>query len=704
MKKEEKQKNKDKSKKGFWRNILTGLKALGFSIVGVTFSVILLTAILSFAVYFSYAQGFKGAKARVNTTQTVFYDKEGEVIYESYGTRAPKELPISDIPEVVRNATIASEDANFYSHGAIEPKGLIRAALVNVKESNKLGLYKLTDLFDEKNYSQGGSTITQQLVKNIYLTDERSFERKLKEVAYSFELEKNLSKDQILERYLNNVYYGEQALGIQNAAEIFFDKEAKELDLSEASMLAGITVAPTRLSPVNGDFDEAKKRQEYVLSKMYHLGMIDFDQAKEAANKPLYFSNQSNHYVLRAPYFVEYIKQQLANKMGQEALDAGGFSVHTTLDLKKQTEAEEIAKKYMEKFAARKVTNTAIVVLDNKTQEIAAMVGGADWEKSKVNVATAPRQPGSSFKPIVYTAGLLSNYTAATVLADTSVNFGGTPPYRPKNYDGSFHGNVTVRTALANSLNIPAVEMAALAGTDKVVETAKSMGISTLEDSKRYGLSIGLGSGEVKLLELARAYSVLAREGQLGEFVGISKVVDNEGSTIYEQPKVKNQAIDPKVAYIMSNILSDNNARKMIFGANSPLYLKERKVAAKTGTTDNYADSWTMGFTPQFTVGVWMGNNDHSVMKTVSGIEGAAYIWNEVIKAVHVGLPAEEFLKPEGLEEQWIDPKKGTLAKVQRNPYALEYFVPGTAPTATVDLSYLNRFKSVVAKKSVPKN
>lgn len=678
------------------------IRAIFLSFFGAITSFILIFIILAFGVYFSYAQGFKTAKPRINTTQTIFYDKNGEVMYESYGAKSPEKVPLSEIPDVLKNATLASEDSGFYSHGPVDIKGLTRAALINIKESEKLGILKVTDLFSEKNYSQGGSTITQQLIKNVYLTDERSFERKIKEIAYSFEMEKGVSKDQILEDYLNNVYYGEQALGIQNASKIYFDKDAKDLSLAEATMLAGITVAPSRYSPISGDFNEAKKRQEYVLSNMYHLGMVNFEEAKIAANEPLDFNEKTNNYINKYPYFTSYLKQELNAKLGEKTLEAGGIKVYTTLDPQKQQVAEEKAKEYVTKFAYQNVTNAAIVILDNKNKSIAALVGGVDWEKSKVNVATSPRQPGSSFKPIVYTAGLLEGYTASTILLDQSINFGGIPPYRPKNYDGKFHGNVTVRTALANSLNIPAVEMTSLAGIDKVAETARNMGITTIkEDPSSYGLSLGLGSAEVKLIELTRAYSVFPNQGKLASFVGVTRIVDNEGTEIYKQPVVENQAIDPAAAYVMTNILSDNNARKMVFGTNSPLNLKDRKVGAKTGTTDDYADSWTVGFTPQYTVGVWMGNNDSSKMKKVSGVEGAAYIWNAVMKDIHTGLPVEDFPIPEKVEQKWINPKTGELAAKQGAPGVLEYFIVGTAPTGKVDLSYLNVFKKTSVSQQI---
>lgn len=668
-------------------------KILAVSLSGVLVSLILVGILAGTAVYFTYSKSFKTAKKRNNSTQIIFYDKENNIIYESYGTKAQEEVRLEDVPDNLKNATVAAEDASFYRHGAIDPRGLARAAIINIKDSDKQGFKKIYDLFSEKNYAQGGSTITQQLVKNVYLTNERSFERKIKEVVYSAELEKAKSKDLILQDYLNSVYYGEQALGIKNAARIYFDKDVSELNLAEASMLAGLPAAPTKLSPVSGDFDLAKKRQEYVLSKMIESGYISYDQAKEAANTDLYFRPAHQDLILKHPYFVDVVKKELEEKIGKEAMDRGGLEVHTTMDPKNQEIAEKTAVDYMKKFASRKVTNAAVVILDNKQGTLSAMVGGVDYETSKVNVATSLRQPGSSFKPLVYLAGLLNGYTASSMLADKFVDFGGSPAYRPKNYDGSFHGTVTVRTALQNSLNIPAVEMTKLVGVGKVAETAKLLGITTLlSDPTSYGLTIGLGSAEVKLYDLAKAYSVMANRGELAGFSGIASIVDSEGVKIYETPKSFNRVIDEKVAYIMENILSDNKARSMVFGTNSPLYLKDRPVAAKTGTTDNYADSWTMGFTPQYTVGVWMGNNDRSVMAKVSGIEGAAYIWNDIMKGIHEGLPVEQFAKPEGLKEMYINSRTGLPAPTQSSAYQLEYYVPGTEPSKDTKFNYLKLF------------
>lgn len=698
--KEAKSKETESNKRGasFWNVLGMGLRILFFSFLAALGTMIILGVILVFATYGNYKKSFDSAHVKNNSTQNIFYDKGGTIIYESYGAKSPDMVTLSDVPDEVKKATLAAEDSGYYSHGAIDPKGLLRAAVVNIRSSNRAGFSKVYDLFNEKDYSQGGSTITQQLVKNLYLTNEKSFDRKIKEVVYAFELEKKWSKDKILEEYLNNVYYGEQALGIKNASMAYFGKPLNQLDLAEITMIVGLPAAPTQLDPISGDFNEAKKRQEYVLTQMVNQGTITLDEAKKAANEPLYFaeSKTGNDLVLLHPYFVDYVKRELEGSLGKDLVDRGGLTVYTTLDPKNQQIAEDQAAIYMKKFAYRKVSNAAVVVLDNKEGTISALLGGVDWEKSKINMAISERQPGSSFKPIMYTAGLLNGYTAATKLIDKYVNFGGIPPYIPRNYDGSYHGNITVHYALSNSLNVPAVEMTKLVGVEKVIETAKLLGITSINrDPGSYGLSIGLGSAEVSPFQMTRAFSVFANGGEKLNYTGIDHVVGNTGSTIQTHRRLGEKAIDPRVAYIMTNILSDTKARAMVFGTFNPLSLPDRKVAAKTGTTDDFADSWTMGFTPQYTVGVWMGNNDRTKMARISGIEGAAYIWQDVMKNLHKGLAAEEFVKPDGLSTAWVNPLTGIPATYQRAPNILEYFIPGTEPKKNQDFSYLKQFGGI---------
>lgn len=645
------------------------------------------------ATYSRYANEFQGLAPKNNSTKNVYYDKNGEVIYEGFGASEPEVVALSDVPQEIIDATLASEDSDFYQHGAIDLSGLARAAMINIKNSDESGLRRLLDLFNEEEYSQGGSTITQQLVKNLYLSNERSFDRKIKEVVYAFEIEKKHSKDEILEMYLNNVYFGEQANGIVNASRIFYGKKIDELNLGEISMIIGLPAAPSNLSPISGDFTAAKERQRYVLSQMYYNNKITLEEAQEASQTTLYFGHPEITVESEYPYFVDYVTEVVKEKIGEESYGVGGLKIYTTLDPEVQKTVEQAAAKHIATLKWRNVTNAASVVLDNETGEIVAMMGGLNYKQSKVNVATSKRQPGSSFKPVVYTAGLLNNYTAASRLIDTRVNFGGTPPYVPRNYDGGYRGYVTVRTALANSLNVPAVEMAKLVGVSKVLKTAELLGIDSLDKEREYGLSIGLGSGEVELLDMVRAYSTFANGGQRPNPTAITRITDGSDNEIYKQPKVMNEALDPRIAYIMTSILSDNYSRRLVFGTNSQLQLGKRPVAAKTGTTDSFADNWTIGFTPQYTVGVWVGNNDHSVMRNLPGLQGAAPIWNAIMKDIHADKKILEFKKPKGLIEAWISPYTGLPTSTHRNPNILEYFMPDTVPTKNEKFEYLNQFR-----------
>jgi 1A family penicillin-binding protein len=653
-----------------------------------------LLAILGFGFYVNIASDFTYLRQNNNTTKNIFLDKNGDIIYESFGTAEPDMVELKDTPQRIIDAVLASEDLNFYQHGAIDPRGLIRAAYLNYNNSERAGLAKFGDLFEEKSYSQGGSSITQQLVKNLYLSNERSFDRKIKEIVYAFELEKKYTKDEILEMYLNNVYFGEQSLGIKNAAKTYYGKELDQLSLAEITMIVGLPVAPTRLSPISGDFEAAKERQKYVLSQMYYAEMITLEEANESSSEKLFLNYSGADSLIKYPYFVNYVRGQVKERVGEEAYNRGGLVVETTLDPRIQEIAEFESKKQIESLKFRNVTNAAVVVINNETGELQAMVGGVDYEESKVNVATAERQPGSSFKPIVYTAGLIEGYTASSILWDGYVNFGGTPPYIPRNYDGYYRGNVTVRTALQNSLNVPAVEMTKLVGADEVLKTAKMLGMESINEDRYYGLSIGLGSAEVRLIDLARAYSTLSAQGQRPNATVINKISDSNDTAIYVQPKIKEKVLDEKIAFIMTSILSDNNSRRQVFGLNSDLQLGDRPVAAKTGTTDSFADNWTMGYTPQYTVGVWVGNNDRSVMRNVSGVDGAAPIWNVVMKRIHADLKVVSFEKPEGLSELWVSPYTGRPATYKSRPNILEYYIPETEPEKNETFEYLNQFRS----------
>jgi 1A family penicillin-binding protein len=607
-------------------------------------SVVLIAAFWMLGLYFKYSSGFASMTPQSNSTQLVMYDKDNNEIFRGYGAAEPDRVKLAEIPDTVKQATLAAEDVDFYKHGPIDIKGIGRAVYLNWTNSTESGLGKISTLFSEGNYSQGGSTITQQLVKNIYLTNEKSFDRKIKEAVFAYKLENKYTKDQILELYLNEIYYGEQSLGVKNAAHNYFNKDLSQLTLAEASMLAGLPQAPTTYSPISGDEQAAKKRQEYVLQKMYLAGMIDLPTAKEAANAPLEYQG-STISVNKYPYFSQFVKEELAAKLGDTNIENVGLKVYTSLDPAMQAVAEKRVAENLKKLSYRGASNAAVVIGDVANNSILAMVGGADWSVSKVNVATSLRQPGSSFKPIVYATALENGYTESTILHDKYVNYGGTPAYSPKNYSGGYSGNVTMRNALARSLNTTAVEMGKLVGIDKVINTAHALGITSLQDKpENYGLPLSLGSGEVKLVDMVEAFSTFADSGKRMPQTSLLKITSSNGSEIALPKRKKQQIISAATANTLSSILSDNVARSVTFGTNSPLKTT-KTTAVKTGTTDNYNDSWTMGYSPDYVVGVWMGNNDHTPMKNVSGIEGAAYVWHDVMTDILANVPDKPFAK-----------------------------------------------------------
>lgn len=631
--------NMVKKTKTFLRKFL---KISGWGILLLIVSTILIVVFWVMGLYFKYSSEFEKIAPQSNSTQLIMYDKDGAEIFRGYGAAEPDRVALANIPDIAKKATLAAEDADFYTHGPIDSKGIARAVYLNWQNSDKQGLARLTGLFTEGDYSQGGSSITQQLVKNIYLNSEKSFERKIKEAVFAYKLEGKYSKDKILELYLNEIYYGEQALGIKNAAKIYFNKDLDNLDLAEASMLAGLPQAPTTFSPISGDDAAAKKRQEYVLQQMYLAKMITLEQAKLAANEPLDYYGKAT--VLdKYPYFDQFVKDELTAKLGNGNVEDKGLKVYTSLDSVKQVVAETRMAENLKTLAYRGASNAAVVIGDVKENTILAMVGGSDWNVSKVNVATSLRQPGSSFKPIVYATALENGYTDTSILHDKWVNYGGTPPYIPHNYSGGYSGNVTLRNALARSLNTCAVELGKLVGLDKVINTAHSLGITSLNDKpENYGLPLSLGSGEVKLVDMVEAFSTFADNGKRMPQTSILRILDNNNSEITLPKRNKEQIISVQTAKTISSILSDNQARSATFGYSSPLKT-DKTTAVKTGTTDNYADSWTVGYSPDFVTGVWMGNNDRTPMRQISGVEGAAYVWHDIMTDILAKIPNKAF-------------------------------------------------------------
>lgn len=572
------------------------------------------------------------------TQSTKIYDRTGKVLlYDIHGEEKRTIVAIDQISQYLKDATIATEDANFYNHFGLDFKGIARAIWGVITGNRSAG---------------GGSTITQQFIKKSFFTDQRSYLRKIKEWILAIELERRYSKEEILTLYLNQVPYGSNAYGIEAASQTIFNKPAKDLTLAESALLAALPQAPSRLSPYGSHPEELKARQEYILDRMVKTGYISQEQADSAKKEPLNFSTAPHG--IKAPHFVMYIKEYLESKYGQEIVEKQGLKVYTTLDWDLQQAAEQIisegAKNNWKKYGAR---NAALAAIDPKTGQILTMVGSYDYfdkaNDGNVNVTIRERQPGSSFKPFAYATAFKNGYTPATVLFDVPTEFNPNCPadasqekdqygldcYHPGNYDDKFRGPITAREALAQSLNIPSVEMLYLAGIEDTIKTAKDMGITSL-NSDYYGLSLVLGGGEVKLLDEVAAYGVFANDGVKNTQTPILKIEDNAGNILEEYKSQPEKTLDQQTARLISDILSDNNARTPVFGANSALYFSDRPVAAKTGTTQKYRDAWTLGYTPSLVVGVWVGNNNNdSMSRAGAGLAAAGPLWHDFIKKAY---------------------------------------------------------------------
>lgn len=611
---------------------------------------------------------------------TQIFDRNDKLIYTIYTQKNQTFIPLYQIPKHLQNATIAIEDKDFYTHGAIDIRGVARAAISTL-------IHKQL---------QGGSTITQQLVKNSLLTPERTIPRKIKEVVLSFVTELLYPKGKILEMYLNQVPYGGTAWGVEAAAQNYFDKKAKDLNLAESALLAGLPEAPTTYSPFGARPYLAKARQEEVLFAMYKQKYITKKEMDEAVKTPLSYRKITK--TIQAPHFALYIKDLLVRKYGERVVEEGGLRVKTSLDLELQDFAQDTVASEVAKLKNTNVSNGAALVTNPATGEILAMVGSKDYFDEEidgnVNVTLALRQPGSAIKPINYAVGLLNRYTAATPFVDQKICFPnpGKKEYCPINYDDKWHGVVQMRQALASSINIPAVKMLKLNGVEEMVATASAMGITTFKDPSRYGLSLTLGGGEVTMLELSTAYSVFANQGYRIDSHPILKITDSRGKILEEYKPLPSPIFGKKilpngVTFIISHLLLDNGAREMAFGANSQLKIDNQPVSVKTGTTNDFRDNWTIGYAPFALVAAWVGNNDNSPMgNLVSGVSGAAPIWNKIMSHILEGKAVPWPQKPESVIGKNICATSGLLPPAEgttpeRCPTRFEYFIKGTEPT-----------------------
>ncbi len=609
------------------------------------------------------------AKRAVAFSSTKIYDREGRLLYEVIPPGGGKRtvVPLGSISPYVIMATVATEDARFFQHGGVDPIAILRALWQDIRA---------------KEIVSGASTIPQQLVRNLLLPPEekgqRTLKRKIKEAILAAEITRRYSKETILELYLNEIYYGNMAYGIEAAAQTYFGKSAAELTLAEASFLAGLPQAPARYDPYT-NFRAAKARQAEVLRLMVEAGFITSEQAQQAYQEELKLVPV--RFDMKAPHFVIYVRQLLEQRYGADALYRAGLRVYTTLDLRLQEMAQEIVKKQVEKIKDKNVTNGALVAIRPQTGEILVMVGSADFYDTKisgqVNMALVPRQPGSAIKPVTYLAAFEKGWTPATVIWDVPIEF--PDGYKPTNYDKRFHGPVTVRVALGSSYNVPAVKALQFVGIPSFLEMARRLGITSFTRSD-YGLSITLGGGEVSLLELTAAYAVIANGGKRVPPVAILRVEDAAGRVLEEYaPPPGDQVISPQHAYLITHILADNWARTPAFGPNSVLKLP-RPAAVKTGTTDDWRDGWTVGYTPDLVVGVWVGNADNSPTKRVAGVRGAGPIWREFMEKALAGVPPKDFPRPPGIVEAEICVKSGAKPSEYCPERRIELFVAGTEP------------------------
>jgi len=631
--------------------------------------------------------------ATVDSPQTtIIRDRNGQILYRVYKSANRTWLAWDNIPENVKKATVAIEDAEFYHHFGVSPKAILRAFVYNLQQQHINGF-------------QGGSTITQQLVKNRLLDSSKTYTRKLKEVVLAIWTERLYSKQDILTFYLNEVGYGGPAYGIEAAAQMYFGKPAGNLTLAEAAFLSGLPAAPTSFSPFGANPDLATNRQNQVLERMLKLKMISETEYQEALNQKLAFAPQKID--LLAPHFVMYIKDQLVQKLGEARVTEGGLDVTTTLDLSIQQKAEEIVKRQITEIkGVFNIHNAGTLVTDPATGEILAMVGSVDYfditNKGYVNVTTALRQPGSSIKPVNYAYAFDHGFSPSSRIEDAPVVYtapGSKEKYAPVNYDGKFHGSVTLRSALANSYNIPAVKLLNSYGVNKMIELGKAMGIRSWNNIPPIGLSLTLGGAEVTMLDMARAYQTIANYGKLKDLAGVKEIRDNRGHDItdqyYEsdkknpamvdkvQAEENQQVISPLASYWLIEILADNAARMPAFGNYAKLSVPNHKIAVKTGTSNNFRDNWTIGFSPEYLVATWVGNNDGSFMNKnlVSGITGAAPIWYEIMSNLLADKPPKDFPTPSGLIPVTICAVNGLLTCPNCQQEKTEYFTADKVPT-----------------------
>lgn len=674
----------------FWWHFIKKYKKHLLFTFGVLLFILLVIPIIT---YIYFAGDLKDKQTFTNRSKTglTLMDETGKTFFTFYHAKSVTYIPLSEMPKSLQEAVIAAEDRDFYNNPGFSITGIGRAFIRNLMAGGIV---------------EGGSTISQELVKIALLDSHRNYLRKYQELVLATELNRRFSKEDILEMYLNSVYYGEGAFGIENAAQVYFGIHAKDLTLGQSAMLVGLLPAPSAYSPLQNE-KLAIVRQQTVLNLMIHEKYITDDQAGKAANEKLkYNSSVQEPTNTLAPHFALYVKDLVAKEYGEERIIREGFQVKTTLNSKWQQYAETVVKNQISYLQRNKATNGAVVVIDPTTGAIKVMVGSHDWndeENGKINMSVRPRQPGSSFKPLIYADALEQHLiTTASLLKDNPITYGN---YKPLDYDKKFRGDVTVRRSLANSLNIPAVQVMDMLGVAEGLSIAEKFGITTLKKSASdYGLSLVLGSGEVPLLEMTNAYAVFADQGRYHSPYAIIEIKDKYGRDVSEKPqdllssffsmfnianiiapenkREERTVISDDAAYLISSILSDNNARAEVFGSALTI---SRPAAVKTGTTNDYRDALTIGYTPSLVIGVWVGNNDNSEMDNVAGSLGAAPIWRLLMERFLAGTALEPFIKPASIvkvQPCLIALPTGSSSLPIASFSATEYFIRGTEPKA----------------------
>ncbi len=631
-------------------------------------AILIITPILTY-LYFVRDLSSKERIMNRKNEGVVLLDREGTPFFTLFEAHTKNTVPLSSIPIHTQQAFIAVEDKDFYKHPGFSINGILRAIKTNIQKEG---------------FAAGGSTISQQLMKNTLLSQNKNLLRKYQELVLAIELERRYSKDDILEMYLNTTYFGEGAFGIEDASRRYFSKSTSNLTVAESALLAGIIRAPSALSPLSGDKERAFERQQLILDLMQEQGYITKEQAENAKETEIVFNPQKQDINDEAVHFALMVQDQLIKKYGEQRVAQSGFVVKTTLDRSLQRRAQQVVANQVQRLSGNDVSNGAAVAIDPTTGEVLALVGSHDWqdtENGKINMAIKPRQPGSSFKPIIYAKALEEHLiTPATMLKDEKVSFGG---YTPRNYDNKFRGEVTVRYALANSLNIPAVHVMNMVGVRDGINMAQELGITTLQDNADYGLPLVLGAAEVPLIEMTNAYAAFANRGILNEYTLFTEVRNKNGQIIFQHEQDPRIVLPESIAFLISSILSDDKVRQDTFGSSLTL---SRQAAVKTGTTENYRDALTIGYTPQIVVGAWVGNSDNTPMDSVAGSLGAAPIWRQIMESYLVRKPILTFARPSNVIEELICSENGLKAEYATSSAYPEFFLRGTAPTKDCNL------------------